>query len=154
MDEERIREEHKVLEMKRWISTGTSSIRFKVTSKHGVTSRSQHDGEQPSQQQASAKLGAEDSRLVRMSSLLRVWLVSETLGSPANIHNPDVRRILGATQVGELEPTNSERIYAMAQVLSDRNRCGLGGESWHLPPHNTGQITCMLRNLHSHMKSH
>jgi hypothetical protein len=72
MNEERIREEHKVLEMKRWISTGTSSIRFKVTTKHGVTSRSQQDGEQPSQQKVSSKLGAEDSRLVRMASSLWV----------------------------------------------------------------------------------
>ena len=68
--------------------------------------------------------------------------------------NPDVRHISVAMQVGELEPTNSERIYAMAHVLSDRNRCGLGGESWHLPPYTTGQITCIVRHLHSDMKFH
>ena len=43
MDEETIRKEHKSLELKRWMSTGTCAVSLKVTAKDGVKSRRKQD---------------------------------------------------------------------------------------------------------------
>jgi hypothetical protein len=100
MNDETIRKETTFLELKRWQSTGTSSIVFKVT--------------------------ASDSKVVRTRPHTPASLHAAHHCDCDSYLTPLRHRY--ALQVGKLEPTTADKIFTMAHILSDEDHCNLGSE--------------------------